>query len=281
MNKLRKWGAMKVAIVCICYNAYDHLLKYARSLHVALSGCTGVDFTLVVVDNSTAPADDQALQTIAEMGFNYIYHKSPNVGYFPAFTRGVELLSSPADFDGVAISNVDLSVSPDFFVSLQQSMQGIDRNIGIIAPAIISLGRGADLNPKTIYRPTRFALQKNIFIFKRLWLFQIYRKLSELKAKRPFVSYPSGMNFYSPHGSFILFTRQYFLSGALYNYPQFLFGEENFVAEQCRRVGLKVNYQPVVKIFDDDHGSTSHEKLSFIASEHVKSLKYIVDTYHS
>lgn len=272
---------MKVAIVCICYNAYDHLLKYARSLELALSGCAGVSFTFVVVDNSTAPTDDQALQAIAEMDFDFRYLKSPNVGYFPAFTRGVELLSSPKDFDCVVISNVDLSVSPDFFASLQQSLGGIDKNIGIVAPAIMSIGRGADLNPKTIHRPTRFALQKNIFIFKRIWLFKLYRKLSDLKAKRPFISYPPGLNFYSPHGSFIIFTRQYFLNGALYNYPQFLFGEEDFVAEECRRVGLQVNYQPSVKIFDDDHGSTSREKLSFIASEHVKSLKYIVDTYHS
>lgn len=272
---------MKVAIVCVCYNAYDHLLSFAASLKESFSLASAVDFTLVVVDNSTAEVDSKVLADISAMSFSTRYLKSDNVGYFPAFKKGTDLLGALSDFDCVAVSNVDLTVRSDFFEALKAQIESISDDVGIIAPAIISKGRGGDLNPKTLFRPTRLSLLKNIFIFKRLWLLKIYRKLSDLKVKSTIGSLSPGDSFYSPHGSFILFTKQYFVRGGSVDYPQFLFGEEDFVAEQCLLIGLKVQYQPSITIIDDDHGSTSREKLEFIASEHVKSLKYIVDTYHS
>lgn len=272
---------MRIAIVCICYNAYDHLLTLATSLSESLSRAENVDFTFVIVDNSTKEKNEQVLASVSAMNFKMHYLKSDNVGYFPGFKKGTELLGSLLDFDCVAISNVDLTVRADFFESLKAQINIVSDEVGIIAPAILSKGRGGDLNPKTLYRPTRFSLLKNIFIFKHLWLLRIYRKLSDLKVKSSIGSLAAGESFYSPHGSFILFTKQYFSQGGSVDYPQFLFGEEDFVAEQCLRIGLKVQYQPSITIIDDDHGSTSREKLEFIASEHVKSLKYIVDTYHS
>lgn len=272
---------MRVAIVCVCYNAYDHLLNFAISLKESLSLAEGVSFTLVVVDNSTKEVNQQVLVDVAAMSFTTHYLKSDNVGYFPGFKKGTELLESLLDFDCVAVSNVDLTVRTDFFEALKAQIDDVSDQVGIIAPAILSQDRGGDLNPKTLFRPTRYSLLKNIFIFKRLWLLKIYRKLSDLKIKSTIGSLAPGESFYSPHGSFILFTKQYFARGGSVDYPQFLFGEEDFVAEQCLRIGLKVQYQPSITIIDDDHGSTSREKLEFIASEHVKSLKYIVDTYHS
>lgn len=272
---------MKVAIVCVCYNAYDHLLRFATSLKESLDQSTGVEFTFVVVDNSTIEAHQKVLADISVMGFKTHYLKSGNVGYFPGFKKGAELLGLLTEFDCVAISNVDLTVRADFFDTLKAQISTVSEQVGIIAPAILSKERGGDLNPKTLFRPTRYSLLKNIFIFKRLWLFKIYRKLSDLKVKSAIGTVAPGGFFYSPHGSFILFTRRYFVQGGSVDYPQFLFGEEDFVAEQCLRIGLKVQYQPSIAIVDDDHGSTSREKLEFIASEHVKSLKYIVDTYHS
>ncbi|WP_225920114.1 hypothetical protein [Pseudomonas vanderleydeniana] len=242
---------------------------------------TGVQLTLVVVDNSTRSADQQVLDDIAQLELSSVYVKSENVGYFPGFKIGAEKLGDLQGYDCVAISNVDLSVRLDFFEMLKFQIEVVHEKVGIIAPAIISASRGGDLNPKTLFRPTRYSLLKNIFIFKRLWLFKIYRKFSDLKVKSAVGSRLPGEFFYSPHGSFILFTKSYFFAGGSIDYPQFLFGEEDFVAEQCRIAGLKVQYQPSVVIIDSDHGSTSREKLDFIAREHVKSLRYIVDTYHS
>lgn len=272
---------MKIAIICVCYNAYEHLLKYAVSLHESLTKSTGVDFSFLVVDNSTQPVNQEILSSLRAMFPDFVYLKSDNVGYFPAFKKGVELLPSVRDYDFVAVSNVDLTVDLGFFDSIKKVASLLPGEVGIIAPSILSQGRGGDLNPKTIGRPSRFSLLKNIFIFKHLWLFKFYRKLSDLKVKSNVNALREGANFYSPHGSFVLFTRNYFSAGGSVDYPQFLFGEEDFVAEECLRIGLNVNYQPSILIFDDDHGSTSREKLEFIASEHVKSLKYIVDTYHS
>lgn len=271
---------MNIAIICICYNAYNDLMAFANSLLVAKKNLSEkIALTFVIVDNSIIHREQHILDKIDSLDFTTLYLKSENIGYFPGFAKGLNLLNSTLDYDYIAVANVDLTVKIDFFSTLQS--MNVSENVGILAPSIFSAERGGDLNPKTLYRPTRFALEKNIFIFKRLWLLSLYKALSDLKVKNKSTTLKEGETFYSPHGSFILFTRRYFECGGTADYPQFLFGEEDFVAEECARINLKVSYQPSLKIIDSDHGSTSKEKLRFIANEHVKSLKYIVATYHS
>jgi len=258
------------------------LLRFAASLNESFGQSTGIEFTFVVVDNSTKEANQAALADISAMGFKTHYLKSENVGYFPGFKKGTELLGSLREFDCVAISNVDLAVRADFFESLKAQIDTVSEEVGIIAPAILSEERGGDLNPKTLFRPTRYSLLKNIFIFKRLWLFKIYRKLSDLKVKSAIGTVAPGVVFLLSSWIIYFIHQQVFRAGWLSRLPSvFYLAKKTFVAEQCLRIGLKVQYQPSIAIVDDDHGSTSREKLEFIASEHVKSLKYIVDTYHS
>ena len=84
---------------------------------------------------------------------------------------------------------------------------------------------------------------------------------------------------YAPHGSIILFTKQFFLSGGDLRYPCFLFGEEIFVGEECALRELCVRYVPELVVHDMDHGSTSLQSARFISSEHMKSLHYLLDRY--
>lgn len=272
---------MKIAIVCVCYNAYEHLKHFALSLAASVANSEQTELTFVVVDNSTISQDMAVKSLISEKLPNTLWVREGNVGYFPGFKLGADRLGNLASYDFVAVCNVDLRVAPDFFSCLNRLLSTLSKQIGIVAPAIHSVGRGGDLNPKTLTRPNRFSLQKNVFIFSSTVLTRVYRWLSDFKVKKQVNACPPGTEFYSPHGSFILFTKAYFQSGASIDYPQFLFGEEDFVAEQCLMHGLKVSYQPSIQIHDEDHGSTSREKLAFINREHVKSLRYIIKTYHS
>ena len=79
---------------------------------------------------------------------------------------------------------------------------------------------------------------------------------------------------YCAHGSFMVFTQQYFAKGAQVAYPRFLFGEEGFVAEQLRMHGLEIEHVPNIRVFDKEHASTSQVNLDFICAEHKKSYDY-------
>ncbi|MGZ8189893.1 MAG: glycosyltransferase family 2 protein [Methylococcaceae bacterium] len=271
---------MEIAIICVCYNSYAHLREYAKSLFESSRISKGVNFQFVIVDNSSINPDEKVLSDIRKDFPNLIYVKSSNIGYFPGFKKGFDALSVIENYDYIAISNVDIKVDIKFFECLKNIHLSQKSDVGIIAPAILSKFRKCDLNPKTLSKPTRFWLQKNIFIFKHKLLFKLYRKLSDLKMAKRTIESSAGMNFYSPHGSFMLFTKCYFSKGGRIDYPRFLFGEEIFIAEECIRIGVKITYQPSLIILDDDHGSTSLEKLEFIANENLKSLTYIIKTYY-
>lgn len=271
---------MKILLVCVNYNSYHHLLAYARSLAIAHEGAEGVDFKLVVVDNSTMSTDHAVLDEIGSIIDDFVYFKSNNIGYFPAAAFAVDsILEDVKSFDYVAVSNVDLEVTQDFFVYLSQ--YSVNENDGILAPSLISRYRRSDLNPKIITRPTYNKLKRNQKIFRIPFLFWLYCKISDLKFR---FSNPCSLDsrlIYAPHGSFIIFTQRFFCLGGNLRYPRFLFGEEIYVAEECASRNLSVRYLPKLVIHDLDHGSTSLKSVKFISSEHVKSLNYLLVKYFS
>ena len=105
-------------------------------------------------------------------------------------------------------------------------------------------------------------------------------KLRGYKQKHfPKKSYRTGQEMYAAHGSIMIFTKNYFNLGASIYYPRFLFGEEVFVAEETKLKGLKTVYFSELRIYDNEHGSTSREADHFISKEHVKSYKYLLQNY--
>src|SRR3954469_4439982 len=84
---------------------------------------------------------------------------------------------------------------------------------------------------------------------------------------------------YAPHGSFLVLSKEYFRAGGTLDFPCFLFGEEIYLAENLRRLGLDVVYEPSLEVVHQEHKSTkllkSRELARFVAS----SAAYCADTY--
>ncbi len=157
------------------------------------------------------------------------------------------------------------------------------KEIGVVAPSIISNYRQADLNPKIIKKvpKAKFLIFKTIF--SNDLLFRIQNKINTYKYRKKRIldkSVYHMKNIYAPHGAFIIFTKEYFDRGGSFDYPIFLFGEEIFVAESCLQLSLHVVYDQELKILDNDHGSTGKEKIAFIRREHKKAIKFILDNYY-
>ena len=275
----------KICMVSICYNSYGFARKLVESVQAALIGQTTVSVDFVLSDNSTKHDVADFFNT-AENSDNFKFHylKNNNVGYFPGFYRGLTMLpeieAQLSDYDYLIVSNVDLEVDQTFFSKLDGAEFSAD--VGVIAPCVLSRYSGGDINPQKMARPSKNKLRLLSMLFRSPTLFHWYATAYDIKAKRncqqpkPVQASPY---IYSPHGSFIIFTKAYVAAGASLNYPRFLFGEELFVAEEAARHQLKIQHYPQIVVHDNEHASTSAESRRFICAEQVKSYQYLLSKY--
>ncbi len=268
---------LNILYVIVNYNSEEDSVRYLQSIQKSQDSNSGT-VDIVLVDNSTTKSK-KLRDTISLMDLNVTILDSDNVGYFGAFKVALESVGYPkvSTYDHVIISNVDLEVTEDFFSKLEETKVGTD--IGVIAPSIVSKHRHNDLNPKIITKPSKSKILRNYMLFKYPFLFKFYAKLSDKKIKHNKIQ-DIPQIIYAPHGSFIIFNQVFFEQGGIIDYPVFLFGEEMYVAESMKTMNLKIQYNPNIKIFDFDHGSTSKENRSFISAEHRKALKYILKNYY-
>ncbi|MDO5691924.1 MAG: glycosyltransferase [Pseudomonadota bacterium] len=280
---------MKVGVVAVCYNAYDDCVKFLDSLLAAYRKAPDtLELAVAVCDNSSDLSGRDLVKNF-EAPFHFLYKKLDNIGYFPAFYVGCQALRAmQGDFDFIIVTNVDLAVDQAFFSELAELELSSDT--GVVAPSILSMQTGGDINPKIIQRPSVFKLKLLRYGFSVLSFYRLHNWASVTKAKlkglrgesdkrRSARSNLPNMEMYGAHGSMMIFTKNYVDRGASFDYPRFLFGEEVFVAEEARLKGLKTIYAPQLKVYDGEHGSTSKEHDKFISGEHVKSYIYLIDKY--
>lgn len=279
---------MKIAIICVSYNSYPDTIKMVESIRQAQLKMPSMEcLTVLVCDNSTQGNSDFLLNKISEYDFNYL--KLENIGYFPAFHQGLKYLEKNnfyvfKDFDYVIVSNVDLQLDSKFF----NNMYGlnINKDVGVVAPSILSNLTKEDINPKVMVRPKKLKMKLLRLGFQNLWFYKSYTWLSVKKAekrgKNKYLhhTYNSNTSMYAAHGSIMVFTKEYFRRQASVNYPRFLFGEEVFVAEEAKNKGLTTIYKPELVVYDNEHGATSREADRFISNEHVKSYNYLLENYY-
>lgn len=273
---------INICLVCVCFNAYKDAVQLLESISSSYNKSSKINLSVVFSDNSE---DEVGVKLVrdAVFDFKYSYKKNENVGYFPAFYDGFNSLGKSLDsFDYVIVSNVDLALDVGFFKNLESLV--IDSSVGVIAPAIISMNHGGDLNPKMLERPSKQKIEFMIRVCGSGFLFLLHRLVSSIRDKlrtknKRLEARPKGGTMYGAHGAFMMFTRRYFEKGGSIDYPRFLFGEEGFVAEETRRAGLVVQHVETLVINDREHGSTSLKSSRFLAREHKKSYEYFLSHY--
>lgn len=154
----------------------------------------------------------------------------------------------------------------------------VNENVGWIAPQIYSEQEHRDKNPKVIKRYSKNKLRILRVLYKYPLFHKIYT-LSLYRMKKNRSQYPS-MDIYAGHGAFMIFTKKMMETYPLIQYPIFLFGEELYFAEIIARAHLKVRYEPSLKVYDEEHVSTSLMKSSLYYKCNFDALTYILDTYY-
>jgi len=263
---------MKTIIFCVNYNSYNEAENYLSSLEKAVVN-SDVELTVVVADNS---AKVEPIKS--DYSFELIHlPTNGNLGYFGGAIYGIRNCNKVlSDYDYCIISNVDLSVSDDFFSIL--SSISIDRGVGCIAPQIYSSGENRDRNPKVLERYSAKKLKILRMMYKFPVLDHLYTSIL-FRKRRQSVENSTKEIIYAAHGSFMLFTKEFSAFLQTMEYPVFMFGEEIFIAEHLRKLDLKTVYNPRLKINDTDHVSTSKMKSAFYYKCNYEAIDMLIKEF--
>ena len=259
---------IKALIICISYHSNSEINQFVDS--VLKQSVSEVIHLLIVDNNEKKTINKQLLNTIQENNSSITFIKTnKNLGYFGGAAWGFkQYLNSHKEIpDWIILSNTDIVFRDlDFFKTLFGL--SVDQKCGIIAPSIKSKLSNFDQNPYILKRPSRIRIQLYKWIFYCYGTYLLYQIMALIKkilkriSKYTFLRkkikqkeiFPQFI--YAPHGSMIIFHRNYFIIGGTFDYGAFLFGEEIFVAETTKKIGLRILYIPNLVVIHNEHATT-------------------------
>lgn len=262
---------IKIAAVCVNYNSYNEAATFLDSLEVAKENCGAFQLDVFMADNSSQKQDFKN-----RWRFNLAVQHFPNIGYFGAAFKIINTVDI-LKYDYTFISNVDVCVSADFFDTLIHLKTKEDT--AWIAPQIYSNCERRDKNPQRLNRPSAKRIKQLLFLYSHPFVMNIYEK-TFYKRKVHVRIHEAGTEIYCGHGSFIILTKEFFKKYTAIEYPCFLYCEELFLGELIQNAGLKVVYEPSLKVIDDEHISTGLLPNKAYYAFNLESLRYIYKMFY-
>jgi GT2 family glycosyltransferase len=252
---------IEIGVIVINYNSAQATSRFLADL--LEQDRSSFALTVVIGDNSPSDASLESLRQAHRDNASVRFEAmSTNRGYFGAAQSLLEMVWKERLPDWLIVSNADIRLPYPALLSRIANHTGGAGDV--IAPRIISAQTGLDQNPFNRRRPSRFRINLNRIIARVPFLFWLLETQCSIKHEmrmrlRNKASVPATASsiIYAPHGAFIVFSKEYFLRGGNFDCGAFLFAEEIFVAETCRRLGLRVMYMPSLEVLHDEHISTS------------------------
>jgi GT2 family glycosyltransferase len=280
--------ALTAVIVTVEHQAAASTARMIESLRCLRLSC---EVEVVIVQNGSRPNESEKLRSnCAPIGNVWVVESTTNRGYFGGVKLGLEWFRETQGElpEWVIVCNNDIRIEqPDFFDRLRL----IDRRaFGVIAPRILSSQTSLDQNPFMVRRPSRWRVGELRFWLKSYHLALAHEKMSEWKKtgvslkQKLFQSTPERAGsqptaIYAPHGSFLIFSNQFFERGGFLDDGFFLFHEEIGVAETCRKVGLPIVYYPELYVHHEEHSSTGRRFTRSIYERQRRSFQHLTSKY--
>lgn len=252
---------VKIGLITVNYNSAEATARLLSDiLRQDLTRCR---LCVVVADNSAAAGDLAQVCEAFRDNASILFLPFPsNPGYFGAAHQAFQQTWTGDPPDWLIVANPDIRIlQPGFFTRVAElpPTRG-----AIIGPRIVSARTGLDQNPFHHRRPSNSRMNFVRFVLRvplLRWLLVVqsrfrsrlracFRRTARLPRSEP-------LAIYAPHGSFVIFNREYFGLGADLNVGSFLYAEEIYVAESCRRLGMKVVWEPALEVLHEEHVSIS------------------------
>lgn len=259
-----------IIFIVISHRGAVHIPRLFRSLQEQ----TVQNWKLVIVDNSGDEQELENIRSITSAESRAMVIAEQNLGYF----------STAESIRGKIVGNKNTIVicNPDAALSGEGSLQVLKNcaeipDVGIVAPRIISSRDGHNQNPNYESRPSKSAQLRRKLSMSTPALVEIVGRISKVKRKlfrNNQKKTDLQRDIYAAHGSFMVFTRQFFLAGGDLSHPLFLFGEELTAAERCRKLGLRTVYTPNATVSHIEHGGLGISRSREIRKHTAAAVDY-------
>jgi GT2 family glycosyltransferase len=269
-----------ILIIAVSYGGSPNIPAYLASLQRQDVS----DWHLIVVNNSGDPLEARELRRITHTDQRVtVLEPGGNLGYFGAVRWALKRARWHAQW--LIVSNTDVQlVSTDSLSILEAIDRESDVPPPVVAPSIVSRRTGLNQNPFMERRPALSAYRRRRIMLASPPLAQLAilgsagrQLLSGIgRRQRP---REVRREIYAPHGAFMAIHQSYFSRGGDLEYPLFLFGEENYVAEQAWRSGLRVLYVPEIVVEHVEHSQTGLLRPRHLLRLSGASAKYAYETY--
>lgn len=283
----------KVLLLCVNYQNDGETLAFLKNV---LANDRAGRVRIAVADNTIRSDIERILfEQAAESLSRYVCvtSENANLGYFGGLNaafKKANIRYSETLFRCVVLSNTDIEFSSENFfdklveVIALRSHASTPDTIGLIAPMIQSSRTGANQNPLYRRKPSRGKFSYLSAIYSVYSLGVAHRLLSKVKN---FVRRKLDLDkfeledeeIYAGHGSFMVLLNEYFARGGQLGYPEFLFCEEIFVAEQCASLGLTTLFCPSLRVVHRENATTGLLPSRKIVAYLQRSHLYCRDTY--
>jgi GT2 family glycosyltransferase len=277
--------AQPVLLICVKYGADADTERYLESLRRLQRH---PNLHVLIVDNGVS---ETMADLLMDASFT-VLQSNENLGYFGGARRGIsKYLEEHPLPDWVIVSNVDLLITDPEFLQKLAALKCTPR-VGAVAPRIASALTGRNQNPFMRSRPSAMRMHLYKWLYRsRLALnahelasavfHRMGSAVTQVARTKANPSRDLSRKIYAPHGSFVVLSKEYFRAGGSLDFPCFLFGEEIYLAESLRKLGLDVIYEPSLEVVHQEHKSTKLLKSRKLARFVATSAAYCADTYFS
>lgn len=265
---------MKVGFVFTNYNNSHYTKDVIHSLSV------NKDFSdcyVVIVDNKSEEDDVESLKKIEQ---DYpsvkIIYNDDNSGYFKGLNIGIKYLREKyPDMEYITIGNNDLYFPLDFIDAIKAKISLFEQ-YPVVSPDIITLD-GEHQNPHVVEKisNTRELIYdiyySNYYLSLAIgYLARVTKRFTDRKDEQQF---EIAQTIHQGYGACYILGPVFFRHYDSLWAPTFLMGEELFLSKQLEKVGMKVFYEPSIKVSHHDHatmGKLPGKKLWSICSDSHK-----------
>ena len=268
---------MKVLNTVVFYENREEVENYISE--VAAIADDMVDIALVVNSDkqSQVGAVEAALRTKGVDCFSVIDY-GDNVGYLNTMLKTIKQVDIEK-YDYVILSNTDIHYdSKDFFQRLTEKKYSA--GVGCIAPCVFATQSNSYSNPHYSERIPKVKLERLVKIFRYPLFGKWYLKLAGLKAGKTKAEKKSSCYVYSPHGCYMIFTKDFIKRIYGYEYGVKMYSEESAVGELLMRNGLRCFYDDSISIVHQESSVTGKIDYKRRFTAWRESLEYILKEFY-
>lgn len=268
---------MKVLNTIVYYENKKEVENYISEVASIAGGL--VDIALVV--NSDKDKQVSVLENDLkekEITCFQVIDYGENIGYLNTMLRTLKRVDVDR-YDYVILSNTDIHYETvDFFQRLEKKDYGKD--IGCIAPCVFATQSNSYSNPHYSERIPKEKLERLVRIFRYPLIGKWYLKLAGFKAGRTRAEKKPSCFVYSPHGCYMIFTKEFIKSIVGYEYGVKMYSEESAVGELLIRNGMRCFYDDSISVIHQESSVTGKINYKRRFAAWRESLEYILKEFY-